>query len=418
VIAQPEVLLLADNALGGEFEVRLGAGRVLCRTDPYDALAELSHGRFRAVVLTAPRPDLAALCRACRRLQAAAALLAVCDPVAEPELRPLVGRSLDDYFIYPPTQSDWQVLRRSAGIEEQPTTPGAGVSAALSPGEVAQLVAAARTTAALEVHLAAALSDAAGLRLVWVDEPSVPIGVQPVLRLPASAVAKPGGPARLLIPQFPGRQIGPAAEGLARDVQRCLPALAESARRTESLHQLAITDHLTGAYNRRYFYFVTDQILLRTRQRRPHVTLLLFDIDNFKRYNDTYGHAAGDEILRQTTQLMKRVTREHDVVARIGGDEFAVLFWDAEPRRPDSRPPETAFALADRFRRIVHNHAFPSLGPDAQGVLTISGGLATFPTDGRTCRELLRRADRALKEAKLSGKDSIHLVGRPPGQQP
>ena len=407
MIAQRELLLLADDALGREFEVNLGPGRMVQRTDPYDALAEMSRRRWRSVVLTAPRGDFAGLCRASRRLQRAAKLLAVCEPVFEPQLRTLVGRELDDYFIYPPTAADWQALRQAAGIEAQPAAapPEAGAGA-LAPADVSRLVVAARSTATLEAHLAAAMSEEAGTTLSWADEPAAGPDAEPVLRLP-------GRPARVLVPRAGGR-VAPAAQRRAQGVQGLLGALVDSARRTESLHQLAITDHLTGAYNRRYFYFVTDQILLHARQRRPHVTLLLFDIDNFKRYNDAYGHAAGDEILRQTTEMMRRITREQDIIARIGGDEFAVLFWDDEPRKPDSQPPDTAFALADRFRNMVETHEFPSLGPEAKGVLTISGGLATFPTDGRTCRELLRRADRALKEAKLSGKNGVHLIGRAP----
>ena len=185
-----------------------------------------------------------------------------------------------------------------------------------------------------------------------------------------------------------------------------------TARRTQSLHRLAITDHLTGAYNRRYFYHATDRILARAGANSFRVTLLLFDIDDFKRYNDAYGHAAGDEILRETTRLIRRTTRSHDVVARIGGDEFAVLFWDpAEPRHPNSKSPDTAYMVAERFRAAVSRHEFPSLGPEARGALTISGGLATFPAGGRTCRELLRTADGALRGVKKTGKNAFRLIG-------
>jgi diguanylate cyclase (GGDEF)-like protein len=138
----------------------------------------------------------------------------------------------------------------------------------------------------------------------------------------------------------------------------------------------------------------------------------LYDIDDFKRYNDRFGHAAGDEILRETAAMMKQITRRHDVVARIGGDEFAVLFWDTGPtRQPNSQPLQTAYQLADRFRRAVSSHAFQALGPKASGTLTISGGLATFPWDGWTIDQLLRRADEALLSAKANGKNNIHLVG-------
>jgi diguanylate cyclase (GGDEF)-like protein len=142
------------------------------------------------------------------------------------------------------------------------------------------------------------------------------------------------------------------------------------------------------------------------------VTLLLYDIDDFKHYNETYGHAAGDEILRETAILMKRTSRSHDVVARIGGDEFAVLFWDVQPpRRASSKPLQDFQRLAERFCRAVSAHSFASLGPEARGVLTISGGLANFPADGQTCRDLLRAADQALRSVKRSGKNAIQIVG-------
>jgi len=185
------------------------------------------------------------------------------------------------------------------------------------------------------------------------------------------------------------------------------------AKQGDALHRLAITDHLTGAYNRRYFYQVTDQILDHSEKTGRRVALLLFDIDDFKRYNDTYGHASGDEILRECTRLIRRTTRQQDLVARIGGDEFVVLFWDnSEPRKPGSSLPQSAYVMSERFCKAVAHHEFPSLGPEARGVLTISGGLATFPEDGKTCRQLLRSADKALLNAKKIGKNNIHLIGR------
>jgi diguanylate cyclase (GGDEF)-like protein len=109
---------------------------------------------------------------------------------------------------------------------------------------------------------------------------------------------------------------------------------------------------------------------------------------------------------------MRRIVREHDIVARIGGDEFAVLFWDRQPPRlAGSKPPESALVLAKRFLAALGKHKFPSLGPEAEGVLTISGGLASFPADGKTCRELLRKADQAIKAVKRTGKKGIRIVG-------
>ena len=143
------------------------------------------------------------------------------------------------------------------------------------------------------------------------------------------------------------------------------------------LWKMSLRDDLTGAWNRRYFNRFLNSILDRATRQRFHVTLMVFDIDDFKHYNDRYGHAAGDEILYETTKLMQSMVREHDVVARIGGDEFAVIFWDATtPRRPNSAHPHDPSGAAERFRKAIRSHKFPKLGKDAPGQLTISGGLA------------------------------------------
>jgi diguanylate cyclase (GGDEF)-like protein len=192
-------------------------------------------------------------------------------------------------------------------------------------------------------------------------------------------------------------------------------------RRMRHLERLATTDDLTGLKNRRYVLEFARQVLDYARRDNGRVTLLVFDIDNFKHYNDTYGHLTGDEILKQAALLMRRCCRPHDVVARIGGDEFAVVFWD-DPREPksefkddrrssDAEHPTGAIAIATRFQEAFGHAELHLLGPGGEGVLTISGGLASFPRDGTTVEELLKRADQALLEAKRSGKNRIYLVG-------
>ena len=199
------------------------------------------------------------------------------------------------------------------------------------------------------------------------------------------------------------------------------------------LSRLATVDDLTGARNRRYVREFLQQIIERAKEWSLNVTLLLFDIDNFKHYNDVYGHSIGDMILKQVVVLMRSSCRAHDVVGRIGGDEFVVVFWDRpreqlqsqhkkdsmaaglerDRRLAQGRHPREAIFIAERFRSELGSSKLPLLGPEGKGVLTISGGLASFPHDGATVEELFAQADSALLEAKRSGKNRIYLVGGP-----
>jgi len=184
-------------------------------------------------------------------------------------------------------------------------------------------------------------------------------------------------------------------------------------RKFSGLRRLALTDELTRAWNRRYFDRFLARVIDHARHDRSQVTLLVYDIDDFKVYNDRYGHAAGDEILCEVARLMRSVVREHDVVARIGGDEFAVIFWDAEPPRTENpaaaKHPTDVLDCAKRFQAAVCRHEFPKLLDEQPGTLTISGGLASFPWDGRTPTELLARADAMALRSKRQGKNAITL---------
>ncbi len=391
-------LLLADEVQGSEIISPFGAETVCHVDDPYALMMELSQEDWPAVLVTAPRADLAGLCRAVRRLQHNASLFVLCTPTAEPEARELAGTLIDDYFILPMRVSDVQRVREKVSGWQAKESSGM-----LAGAEVSDLVTAARSPGELEELLVRKVSAKLGRPVQW----------QPADTSSGTVLlSMPGELGRELVCASAAGTMPRSSRGYLAALQDCLPALARQAERTESLHRLAITDHLTGAYNRRYFYHLTDQILSQAGGSANRITLLLYDIDDFKRYNDTYGHAAGDEILRDTARLMKQVTRTQDVVARIGGDEFAVLFWDAEqPRVEGSTPPDTAHVLANRFLQAVSRHEFRSLGPEATGALTISGGLARYPRDGKSCRQLLRSADEALQQAKEAGKAAIHLIG-------
>lgn len=179
------------------------------------------------------------------------------------------------------------------------------------------------------------------------------------------------------------------------------------------LRNAAFTDPLTGAWNRRYFDRFLNAAIEQCRVHRRNLTLMVFDIDDFKVYNDTYGHAAGDEILMETVRLMRSVIRPTDKVCRIGGDEFGVIFYEPEgPRETNSRHPDSVYKIAQRFQEQIGRHRFPKLGSEAPGTLTVSGGLATYPWDGTTAEQLLARADELALESKRAGKNVLMMGPR------
>ncbi len=202
--------------------------------------------------------------------------------------------------------------------------------------------------------------------------------------------------------EMPPAELAPAAEWLG--------AWLELEARQASLRQAAFHDPLTGAWNRRYFDRFLPEAIETARAGRRALTILYFDIDDFKHFNDEHGHAAGDEILTECVRLLNTAVRPTDKVCRIGGDEFAVVFHEPQgPREPDSRHPTSVFDIAERFRSLVCEARFRKLGDDAPGKLTISGGLATYPWDGRTAEELIERADELARDGKKQGKNVIAI---------
>jgi diguanylate cyclase (GGDEF)-like protein len=216
---------------------------------------------------------------------------------------------------------------------------------------------------------------------------------------------------RIMLGKTPGGYQAEQAERLAR-YGKLTAAVLGAAKRARQWRLQALTDDLTCLPNRRYLMQFLPDLLPRAARNRFRVTVLIFDLDDFKRYNDQFGHSVGDELIRETGQLFRRHCRKHDVVTRYGGDEFCVVFWDADqPRVAGSKHPSAAIEVLKRFRTALQRHEFPALGPSGCGHLTISGGLASFPWDASDTDALLRAADAALRQAKAAGKNRIHLVG-------
>jgi two-component system cell cycle response regulator len=169
---------------------------------------------------------------------------------------------------------------------------------------------------------------------------------------------------------------------------------------------LALTDELTGLYNRRYLFAHLDKLIARVNGDGVAAALLLFDIDHFKRVNDTYGHPSGDTVLQQIARRARDSVRSDDLVARLGGEEFAVVM------------PETgldiAATVAERLRSAVADHPFRLGDGDATCYLTVSIGVTATHAGCDDRDRLLKRADTALYAAKAGGRNRVVARDREP----
>ena len=171
----------------------------------------------------------------------------------------------------------------------------------------------------------------------------------------------------------------------------------ENARRYGEARKLAETDALTGLFNQRYFQETLRREVMRAHRYQRKLTLIVFDLDDFKSINDQVGHLAGDRVLAQAADRLREAVRSVDVACRIGGDEFAVI-----------RPESSAEDGDQLFRRVHNSMRGTALGPDDQR-LRLSGGIAEL-LHGDTPASLFERADAALYRAKELGKDRADIA--------
>jgi len=162
--------------------------------------------------------------------------------------------------------------------------------------------------------------------------------------------------------------------------------------------RLASTDGLTELYNHRTFQERLAQEVDRANRYRRPLSLLMIDVDNFKIYNDTYGHPQGDMVLRELARLLRGASRTSDIVARYGGEEFALILSETDY--------VSAQSIGQRLREQVEQHTFPGEACLPTGALTISVGVATHTSSG-TKADLVKSADGALYSAKRAGRNRV-----------
>ncbi len=162
---------------------------------------------------------------------------------------------------------------------------------------------------------------------------------------------------------------------------------------------MALTDSLTGVFNRRYVNAHLPRLLERAIDSHKPVSILLFDIDHFKAVNDSYGHTAGDEVLKEVANRAGRNLRTFDLVARLGGEEFIVILPDTDA--------DDALVVAERLRQCIADAMFKVSVEVGEVPVTVSVGFAVGGRLGDTAEGLIRRADEALYEAKRAGRNCV-----------
>jgi len=190
---------------------------------------------------------------------------------------------------------------------------------------------------------------------------------------------------------------------LIRQNQSMVARLENNAQELEVLNEqltdLATRDALTRLFNRRYFLEALEHEISQSHRDRRVFSLLFIDLDHFKHYNDTFGHPAGDSLLKGLADLMNKASRAATIVTRYGGEEFVVLAQEATK--------DGARNFAERLRKSVAEHPFQGRESQPSGKVTLSIGVATYPEDGLDGKTLISNADKAMYQAKESGRNRV-----------
>jgi len=181
-----------------------------------------------------------------------------------------------------------------------------------------------------------------------------------------------------------------------------------SLRLRDTLRDQSVRDPLTGLFNRRFMEESLEREMQRAVRKNHPVSILFADLDNFKRFNDTFGHDAGDYVLKIVADLFRKSVRADDVVCRYGGEEFGFILPESSSENAVIRANE----LREATKKMEMGYQNSSLG-----TLTLSIGVATFPEHGETVEELLKTADKCLYTAKSAGRDQVSLATRRSGSR-
>lgn len=167
----------------------------------------------------------------------------------------------------------------------------------------------------------------------------------------------------------------------------------------EAYFERSVTDPLTGLYNRLYFRTVMERSIAASKRFNVRYSLLMMDIDDFKLINDSFGHLAGDEVLKEIGSILQRTMRNCDIAVRYGGEEFTVLLMGSSL--------DGAYRAAERLRGQIECYSGKETGDNK---ITVSIGVTEFKTDDSCMEDIIKRADEALYAAKKNGKNKVEML--------
>lgn len=202
----------------------------------------------------------------------------------------------------------------------------------------------------------------------------------------------------LVLADEQGGQLSSAKQQLARTVAEQIALALGNLKLRETLQQQSIRDSLTGLFNRRYLEEFLERELSRCLRNQQTIGILLLDVDHFKHFNDTFGHEAGDLVLREISHVLHSHIRNSDIASRYGGEEFMVILPGSSLENSQNR----AEQLRQEMKNLHLTHEDRSLG-----TITVSIGVVCCPEHGNTYQELFRKVDAALYEAKDQGRDRV-----------
>jgi diguanylate cyclase (GGDEF)-like protein len=215
--------------------------------------------------------------------------------------------------------------------------------------------------------------------------------VRPLDRLTRGAAEVAAGDLAVDLPVTSGGEVGYLTEVFNNMVARLREGRQE-------LERLSVTDVLTKLYNRRHLMETLASEIQRCRRHQRVLSLVMVDVDEFKKYNDAYGHPAGDKVLAEVASVLRKFTRDVDCVSRYGGEEFLLVLPETQM--------EGAVQVSERIREYLANTKFGG------GTITLSIGIAEFPAHGDSAEAVIASADAAMYQAKRAGRDRVASAGQ------